>query len=121
MLAAFPAAIAIGLTAGVDPTVVIVVGLIVFAANSAVHSYLILAYSENDKATMNVGFDDMANAGGLLIGTVLSGLLYELGGLEACLWTSTGFVLAAAFLSLLLPSKTPDQPRPAGALGKEIP
>jgi len=109
VLAVFPAAIAMGLAVGVDPTVVIVVGLIifgvVFAANSAVHSYLILAYSENDKATMNVGFYYMANAGGRLIGTVLSGLLYELGGLEACLWTSTGFVLAAAFLSLLLPSK----------------
>jgi predicted MFS family arabinose efflux permease len=84
-------------------TVVIVVGPfvfgIIFAANPAVHSYLILAYSENDRATMNVGFYYMANAGWRLIGTVLSGLLYELGGLEACLWTSTGFVLAAAFCS----------------------
>ncbi|MBS1881503.1 MAG: organoarsenical effux MFS transporter ArsJ [Actinobacteria bacterium] len=120
VLAVFPAAIAIGLTAGLDPTVVIVAGLIlfgiIFAANSAVHSYLILAYSEGDKATMNVGFYYMANAGGRLIGTVLSGLLYQLGGLEACLWTSAGFVLAAAFLSLMLPSKTPDQSRPADAL-----
>jgi predicted MFS family arabinose efflux permease len=112
VLAAFPAAIAVGLTAGVDPTVVIVVGLVafgvVFAANSAVHSYLILAYSENDRATMNVGFYYMANAGGRLAGTVLSGLLYEWGGLEACLWASTVCVLAAAFLSRLLRSKTPD-------------
>jgi MFS family permease len=120
VLAVFPAAIAIGLTAGVDPTAVIVVGLIafgvIFAANSAVHSYLILAYADNDKATMNVGFYYMANAGGRLAGTVLSGVLYEWGGLEACLWASTVCVLAAAFLSLLLPSKTPDQPRPADAL-----
>jgi hypothetical protein len=69
------------------PTVVIVVGPfvfgIIFAANSAVHPYLILAYSENDRATMNVGFHYMANAGWRLIGTVLSGLLYELGGLES--------------------------------------
>ena len=58
--------------AGVDPTATIVAGLIafgiVFAANSAVHSYLILAYSENDKAAMNVGFYYMANAGGRLGG-----------------------------------------------------
>jgi len=120
VLAAFPAAIAIGLTAGVDPTVTIVAGLIgfgvIFAANSAVHSYLILAYADNDRAAMNVGFYYMANAGGRLAGTVLSGLLYEWGGLEACLWASTACVLAAAFLSLMLPSKTPDQTRPAKEL-----
>jgi MFS family permease len=120
LLAVFPAGIAIALTAGVDPTIVIVVGLIafgvVFAANSAVHSYLILAYSEHNKAAMNVGFYYMANAGGRLIGTVLSGLLYELGSLEACLWASTAFVLAAAFISLMLPTHTPDHPRPADTL-----
>ncbi len=116
VLAIFPAAIAIGLTAGVDPTATIVVGLIafgiVFAANSAVHSYLILAYSENDKATMNVGFYYMANAAGRLAGTVLSGLLYEWGSLEACLWMSAAFVVAAALISLMLPSKTPTSTPP---------
>jgi MFS family permease len=120
VLAVFPAAIAIGLAAGVDPTAVIVVGLIafgvIFAANSAVHSYLILAYADNDRAAMNVGFYYMANAGGRLAGTVLSGVLYEWGGLEACLWASSACVLAAAFLSLLLPSKTPDHSRPADGL-----
>jgi len=45
--------------------------------NSAVHSYLILAYADNDKVAMNVGFYYMANACGRLAGTVLSGLLYE--------------------------------------------
>jgi MFS family permease len=111
VLALFPAAIAIGLAVGADPTAVIVIGLIafgaVFAMNSAVHSYLILAYADNDRAAMNVGFYYMANAGGRLAGTILSGLLYELGGLEACLWASVACVLAAAFLSLMLPSKTP--------------
>ncbi|MGD9734908.1 MAG: organoarsenical effux MFS transporter ArsJ [Solirubrobacterales bacterium] len=120
VLAAFPAAIAIGLAAGVDPTLVIVVGLIafgvVFAANSAVHSYLILAYADNDRAAMNVGFYYMANAGGRLAGTVLSGLLYQWGGLEACLWASVACVLAAALLSLLLPRHTPDHSRPAKEL-----
>jgi MFS family permease len=115
VLALFPAAIAIGLAAGVDPTVVIVAGLIafgvVFAMNSAVHSYLILAYADSDRAAMNVGFYYMANAGGRLAGTVLSGLLYQWGGLEACLWASVACVLAAALLSLMLPSKTPNPRR----------
>ena len=119
-LAAFPAAIAVGLTADLDPTAVIVIGLIafgvVFAMNSAVHSYLILAYSDNDKAAMNVGFYYMANAGGRLAGTVLSGLLYEWNGLTACLWMSAGCVLAAGALSILLPSKTPNPTRPDDAL-----
>jgi MFS family permease len=121
VLAAFPAAIAVGLSAGLDPTAVIVVGLIafgvVFAMSSAVHSYLILAYADNDRAAMNVGFYYMANAGGRLAGTILSGLLYEWHGLVACLWASAICVLAAAVLSLLLPGKTPS---PAAAAGDEL-
>ena len=61
---------------------------VVFALNSAVHSYLILAYADGDKVAMNVGFYYMANAGGRLAGTVLSGALYQWQGLEACLWAS---------------------------------
>jgi MFS family permease len=108
-LAAFPAAIAVGLSAGVDPTWVVVGGLlafgVIFALNSAVHSYLILAYADGDKVAMNVGFYYMANAGGRLVGTVLSGLLYQWQGLEACLWASVAFVLAAALLSRGLPAR----------------
>ncbi len=108
LLALFPAAIAVALDANVDPTAAIVIGLIafgvVFAMNSAVHSYLILSYADNDRVAMNVGFYYMANAGGRLIGTVLSGLLYQWHGLTACLWASTAFVIAAGALSLLLPS-----------------
>ena len=67
-VAVCPAAMAVALDAGVDPTVAIVVGLIpfgvAFAMNSAVHSYLILAYADNDKVAMNVGFYYMANASG---------------------------------------------------------
>jgi predicted MFS family arabinose efflux permease len=107
-LAVFPAVIAIALTAGLDATTVLVAGLIlfgiVFALNSAVHSYLILAYAEGDKVAMHVGFYYMANAAGRLLGTILSGLLYQWQGLEACLWASAIFVLAAGALSLLLPS-----------------
>ncbi|CAB4870637.1 unannotated protein [freshwater metagenome] len=107
VLALFPAAIAIALGAGLDPTVVLIGGLIlfgvVFALNSAVHSYLILAYADGDKVAMNVGFYYMANAGGRLLGTILSGLLYQWRGLEACLWVSAVFVLLAGAVSLLLP------------------
>ena len=56
-----------------------------------------------DKVAMNVGFYYMANAGGRLAGTVLSGLLYQWQGLEACLWASAILVLGAGALSLLLP------------------
>ena len=76
---------------------------VVFAMNSAVHSYLILAYADGDRVSMNVGFYYMANAGGRLTGTILSGLLYQWQGLEACLWASVAFILGAATISLLLP------------------
>lgn len=106
-LAAAPAAIALALEADVDPTLVVIAGLaafgVVFALNSAVHSYLILSYAESGRAAMNVGFYYMANAGGRLAGTVLSGALYEWRGLTACLWASVAFVVAAGAISLLLP------------------
>ena len=98
----------------------VVVGLIafgvVFAINSAVHSYLILAYTDSDKVAMNVGFYYMANAGGRLAGTVLSGLLYQWDGLAACLWASAAFILGAALLSLMLPTR-----RPARTPGIDVP
>ncbi|MEW8524438.1 MAG: organoarsenical effux MFS transporter ArsJ [Candidatus Thiodiazotropha endolucinida] len=107
LLALFPIAIASGLNMGWPADYVLVIGLIlfgaVFAVNSAVHSYLILAYSDHEKVAMNVGFYYMANAGGRLLGTVLSGVIYQLHGLTGCLWWSAGFVLAAALLSFGLP------------------
>ena len=107
LLAVFPAGIAIALMSGLDPAISLIVGLFafgaVFAINSAVHSYLILAYSDHDKVAMNVGFYYMANAAGRLTGTVLSGWVYQTQGLEGCLWWSTGFVLAAALISFALP------------------
>ena len=107
VLALFPAGIAIGLLQGWPENVVIITGLllfgVVFAINSAVHSYLILAYSDHDKVAMSVGFYYMANAGGRLVGTVLSGWAYQVYGLEGCLWFSTAFVLAAALFSFGLP------------------
>ena len=109
VLAFFPAAIAIALSADVDETFAIVFGLaafgVIFAFNSAVHSYLILSYSHGDKVAMNVGFYYTANAAGRLIGTLLSGLLYQWQGLTACLWASVIFVIAAGLLSLMLPNQ----------------
>jgi MFS family permease len=114
-LAVCPAGMALALEAGVDPTLVVFAGLaafgVVFALNSTVHSYLILAYAENARVAMSVGFYYMANAGGRLTGTILSGLLYQWGGLVACLWASVAFVLAAALLSLLLPASSVARPR----------
>ena len=106
-LAVLPAGIAVALSAGADPGPVIVIGLIafglVFALNSAVHSFLILHYADGDKVAMNVGFYYMANAFGRLMGTLLSGLLYQWQGLEACLWASAILVVLAGLVSLALP------------------
>lgn len=100
--------IPLGLWGGIPAGMTVLIGLglfgVVFAINSSVHSYLILAYSEGDEVATNVGFYYMANAGGRLIGTLLSGIVYQLGGLEACLWTSVAFALAAGAISWWLPS-----------------
>lgn len=87
--------------------IVVLAGLalfgMVFAVNSAIHSYLILAYTDSDDVALNVGFYYMANAGGRLIGTLLSGVVYLFHGLSGCLWVSTGFVVVATALTGLLP------------------
>jgi hypothetical protein len=88
---------------------------VVFAVNSAVHSYLILAYTQADEVALNVGFYYMANAGGRLVGTLLSGVLYLAAGLPGCLWASAGFVLVAVFLTILLPRKAENDPGMAQA------
>lgn len=107
VLALLPAAMATALAQGGDAERVLLVGLtlfgVVFAINSAVHSYLIVAWSDHERVSMNVGFYYMANAAGRLTGTVLSGWVYQTHGLTGCLWWSAGFVLLAALLSLKLP------------------
>lgn len=86
---------------------VLVVGLaifgIVFAINSAVHSFLILAYTDNDKVALNVGFYYMANAGGRLLGTIASGMLYQWTGLIGCMWGAVLCLLLAWLISFKLP------------------
>lgn len=105
-LALLPAIIAIGLEANLAPATVLVGGLLifgaVFAVNSAVHSYLIVAYADSDKVALTVGFYYMANAVGRLGGTLASGLLYQYWGLNATLWASTAMVATAVMLTLPL-------------------
>ena len=81
------------------------------------HSYLILAYAEGDKVAMNVGFYYMANAGGRLAGTVLSGALYQWRGLEA-LPVGVGRVRARGRRAVAAAAEDPAEPRCRGAQSK---
>jgi len=107
ILMLIPVVIILFLAQDWQPEVVVVSGLlifaVVFAINSALHSYLILAYSSHDQIALKVGFYYMANAGGRLLGTVLSGWGYQQFGLTGCLWLSAGFIAMAALLSSRLP------------------
>ena len=76
---------------------------LIFAINSAVHSYLVLSYTDEDSVALNVGFYYMANAGGRLLGTLASGVVFRLAGFAGCLWGSAALVAIAAVLSLRLP------------------
>jgi predicted MFS family arabinose efflux permease len=105
-LAAVPFAIA-GLLAGgagLRPDMVLVAGLglfgFAFAVNSSVHSYLILAYAGSEKSAEDVGFYYAANALGRFLGTLMSGLLYQAGGIQACL-IGSGLMLAACFVATM--------------------
>ncbi|WP_160106083.1 organoarsenical effux MFS transporter ArsJ [Pseudomonas izuensis] len=106
-LAGLPAAIALGLNTGLSQQTVLLGGLMVFGAmfavNSSLHSYLIVSYAKEDGVSLDVGFYYMSNAMGRLIGTVLSGWVYQVYGLGACLWISSAFVLLAALISIGLP------------------
>ncbi|WP_085725781.1 organoarsenical effux MFS transporter ArsJ [Pseudomonas sp. R37(2017)] len=107
LLAMLPAAIAIGLATGWSAQIVLLGGLmlfgVLFAVNSSLHSYLIVSYAKEDGVSLDVGFYYMSNALGRLIGTLLSGWVFQAYGLEACLWISTVFVLLAASISVALP------------------
>lgn len=76
---------------------------VVFALNSSVHSYLVLAYSEADRVSLSVGFYYMANACGRLLGTLLSGVLYQQAGVAASLWGAVVLAGIAGVVALTLP------------------
>lgn len=115
ILAAITAVIALAVVADVARSAAVVGGLVVFGAafavNSSLHSFLILAYTTDDEVAADVGFYYSANALGRLIGTLLSGVTYLLGGLGAALWTSVGFLLLTAALSRGLPAVDRAEPR----------
>jgi len=120
LLTAVPALIAIALGRGGHGGLAVVAGLalfaVVFAMNSSIHSYMVLAYSEAEAVSLDVGFYYMANAAGRLVGTLLSGGLFLLGGggstgMQACLWGSA-LLLALSWLTSL---RLPPLPRSAAA------
>jgi MFS family permease len=103
-LAAVPVMLTLAAVAATEQqmwlTLTLVIGLLIFGAifavNSSLHSYLILSFTKAERVTMDVGFYYMANAGGRLAGTLLSGLTYQAGGLALMLGTAAGMVAASA-------------------------
>lgn len=108
-LCLLPLGIIFAFSQGWDLNYSLVIGLLifgaVFAVNSSVHSYLIVAYSKQDGVSLDVGFYYMANAGGRLLGTLLSGWVFQVWGLGACLWISSLLIVLAAIASLKLPTE----------------
>ncbi len=109
-LAAIPGLIALALMFNVSPELSLLMGLMIFGAvfaiNSSLHSFLIVHYASDDGVSLDVGFYYMANAMGRLLGTVLSGYVYQVAGLEACLWISSGMLAITALISLYLPKNS---------------
>ncbi|MCG8669064.1 MAG: organoarsenical effux MFS transporter ArsJ [Pseudomonadales bacterium] len=107
LLAIIPGAIALGFHLDWPIKETLLGGLIlfgfVFAVNSSLHSFLIVRYASDDGVSLDVGFYYMANAMGRLVGTVLSGWLFQAYGLAVCLWVSTLFIALTALISIALP------------------
>ena len=95
---------------GLSAQNVVVIGLlffaVVFAINSAVHSFLIVHYANNENASLDVGFYYMANASGRLLGTILSGFLYQQYGFQSTIWTSFILIALCVLISIRLANKT---------------
>ncbi len=107
VLSLLPVGIAVALLADWRVEPLLIGGLLlfgaVFAINSSVHSYLIVSYAREEGVSLDVGFYYMANAAGRLVGTVLSGVVYQTLGLAACLLVSAAFVAASSALAMRLP------------------
>ena len=103
-LAMVPALLAVAALVADGPqlwlTLSVVAGLLafgaIFAVNSSLHSFLILSFTKAERVTMDVGFYYMANAAGRLIGTLASGLSYQVGGLPLMLGIAAGMVASSA-------------------------
>ncbi|HSG02536.1 MAG TPA: organoarsenical effux MFS transporter ArsJ [Marinobacterium sp.] len=116
LLTLVPALIAIALALQLDARLVSIGGLslfgVIFAINSSLHSYLIVSLAGREGVSLDVGFYYMSNAMGRLLGTLLSGGVFQWAGqgsdgLQACLWISSGFLLLATLISLKLPKTHP--------------
>ena len=109
LLAVVPAGIALSLANDFSAVYVVTIGLLVFAVlfamNSALHSYSIVRFARTEGASLDIGFYYMANAGGRLIGTVASGALFQVLGLGACLWVSAIMIGFASMTALSLPKE----------------
>ncbi|PWK49893.1 organoarsenical effux MFS transporter ArsJ [Pleionea mediterranea] len=105
VLTLVPAAIALSFDY-FDVTWVIIIGLLIFAVafaiNSALHSYLIVHFASDEGVSLDVGFYYMANAMGRLVGTVLSGVVYQFFGLVACISISASFLMVTVLITLAL-------------------
>ncbi len=111
LLALVPMALALAVLLEVPHLEWVVVGGlslfgVAFAVNSSVHSYLVLAYAGSEKAAEDVGFYYAANALGRFFGTLMSGLLYQWGGLLYALLGSAAMLTACWLLTLYLPTRT---------------
>lgn len=106
-LAGIPALIALAMQYSGYGEQSLLIGLLVFGAlfavNSSLHSFLIVSYANEDGVSLDVGFYYMANALGRLLGTLLSGWLFQRYGLDMCLWVSSAFLLLVAGISRGLP------------------
>ncbi|MDH5435043.1 MAG: MFS transporter, partial [Gammaproteobacteria bacterium] len=95
--------IAMAMWQNMYPEIILLTGLlifgVVFAINSSLHSYLIVSLASRDSVSIDVGFYYMANAMGRLVGTILSGWIFQLYGLVGCLWASMIFVGATCMIS----------------------
>ncbi len=122
-LALVTALIPIGLALGWPPAPTMLGGLglfgVVFAFNSSVHSFMVLAYSESDRVSVTVGFYYMANACGRLLGTLLSGVLYQQAGVVASLWGAVVLAACAGTVAMWLPPVAPSDVAWADAKGDE--
>lgn len=102
-----PIILALALSSNLEPSMVLIAGLFIFgglfAINSSVHSYLIVSYARDEGASLDIGFYYMANAMGRLLGTVLSGWLFQAYGLSVCLWVSAGLIGLCSLISIGLP------------------
>nr|WP_037070664.1 organoarsenical effux MFS transporter ArsJ [Psychromonas arctica] len=107
LLAVVTGVLAVGIQLEWQVQTLIIVGLLIFGAifaiNSSLHSYLIISYAKQDGMSLDVGFYYMANAMGRLVGTVLSGWIYQAYGFAACLWIAFVFLLITSVISLKLP------------------